>query len=81
VFTYSVQIILERYSIADFYWSLYLGPYGVKMNACKTGDFKLGSQIGELDYNRNDIDNPPNPPAVSEFIDCSLEVHMKLTTA
>ncbi|KAI4628129.1 hypothetical protein J4E80_002267 [Alternaria sp. BMP 0032] len=63
VFTNSVQIILERYSIADFYWSLYLGPYGVKMNACKPGDFKLGSQIGDFDYDRNDIDNPPNPPA------------------
>jgi len=53
----------------------------VKMNACKTGDFKLGSQLGELDYDHDDIKNPPNPPAVSKSIDCSLEVHMKLTTA
>jgi len=81
VFTNSVQIILERYSIADFYWSFYLGPYGVKVNPCKPGDFKLGSSAGGYDYNRDDINNPPNLPAVSRTIDCSLEVYMRLTTA
>ncbi|KAH6881729.1 hypothetical protein BKA58DRAFT_445992 [Alternaria rosae] len=50
--------------MAVFHWSLYLGPCGVKVNPCKPGDFTLGSSTDEFDYNRDDINNPPNPPAM-----------------
>ncbi|KAI4714053.1 hypothetical protein J4E89_001503 [Alternaria sp. Ai002NY15] len=42
VFTNSVQITLARYSYADYYWDLYLGPYGIKL------------KIGLPEWNGND---------------------------
>jgi len=83
VFTNSVQIVIARYSYADYYWDLYLGPYGIKVNPCKPRDngFRSGVRGSSelMHYERDDIDNPPDPPAVSEFVVCTLEAHMKLT--
>jgi len=64
---YSAQILLLRAGIADFYWILFQGPSKEKVNPCPTypKPFQGVSMSVYFDYNRDDINKPLSPPAVS----------------
>ncbi|CAN9208906.1 unnamed protein product [Alternaria alternata] len=73
-YTNSIQIMLDRESYRDYYWELFVGPYGKKANPCGTNHkpFRLAAMSGVFGYGRNDIDHPPNPPAMElSFVDNS----------
>jgi hypothetical protein len=61
--------MLDRESYRDYYWELFVGPYGKKANPCGTNHkpFRLAAMSGVFGYGRNDIDHPPNPPAVGKI--------------
>ncbi|KAL1799492.1 hypothetical protein ACET3X_003529 [Alternaria dauci] len=64
--TNSIQIMIERQAVRGYYWILYVGPYDVKANPCpiEPRPFYLATMSEKFLFKRNDINHPPNPPAM-----------------